>query len=105
MALRESEARYDQIARAMKVVPLEMDPESLRFTYVGRHAVKQFGHPIEAWSRDGFWLGLVHPDEKREVVERCRSAIQRGVNDDLNYRIRTARRGLHLGASLLESWW
>ena len=90
LALRESEERYGHIAEAMKIVPVEMDPSSQRFTYVGPQAVAQFGHPLESWSQEGFWLEVVHPDDKQEAVERWQSAIDTRVAQNLQYRIRTA---------------
>ena len=90
VALRESEERYGHIAEAMKFVPLEMDPQTLCFTYIGPQAVTHFGHPVRDWKQAGFWLGLVHPDDKQKVEDGCRSAIDHGRDRDLEYRIRTA---------------
>ena len=53
-ALRESEARFRNLVESTNVIPWEVDLSAWRFTYVGPHAERLTGYPVEDWYAENF---------------------------------------------------
>src|SRR5690606_27063958 len=53
------------------------DPELTRATFVSRQAMRILGHPEERFSEPGFFLSLVHPDDRERFVAAAREARER----------------------------
>jgi PAS domain S-box-containing protein len=79
------------------VIPIVYEAEALsgRFTLVSRSAEDLLGHPPEAWtSRDTFWIDLIHPDDREDVITRRRQNVVQRKEHELEYRALTAAGGI-----------
>ncbi|MFQ5694499.1 MAG: PAS domain S-box protein [Terriglobia bacterium] len=86
-----SEQRFRHLVHELDAIVWEVEPESLQFTFVSRHAEKILGYPLSRWvaERD-FWTGLVHPDDRGWAVSRRRDTLARGQDFELEYRVLAA---------------
>ncbi len=65
----------------------EIDLATLRFTFVSAQAADLLGYPVEAWCGRDFWQDHIHPDDRKRVVDCCRSCSEAGGSHDLEYRM------------------
>ncbi|HXV94057.1 MAG TPA: SpoIIE family protein phosphatase, partial [Pseudonocardia sp.] len=60
--------------------------DGLGFTFVSDRAEQVLGYPRSQWLEEGFWPGVVHPDDRDEVTA-CRARSTAAARDfDLTYR-------------------
>lgn len=63
------------------------DPDTLDFHYVSRGAERILGYPISRWlDHPGFWVSILHPEDRDGCVEFCRRQIQLGLDHEFRYR-------------------
>jgi len=87
MSAPPTTSRYRDLIQHLDAIAWEMDASELRFTFVSRGAEALLGHPPEAWLAPGFWQEhVVHPRDRRRVVERVRAAAASATDDELVYR-------------------
>jgi PAS domain S-box-containing protein len=90
IALQESESRYRALVESLNIVPWEVDIETFQFTYVAPQATDLLGYPVEDWYRDDFWSAHIHPEDRETAIASCIEAIERGGNNDFDYRMITS---------------
>jgi len=88
-ARQQSEQRFKDLVETTNVVPWEFDPETMRFTYIGPQAEEMFGHPLDAWYAENFWVDSIHPEDRDKAVKECQDAIAQGEDHELRYRVVT----------------
>jgi PAS domain S-box-containing protein len=71
-----SREQYRVLLESTQAIPWEMEPDSLRFSYVGPQAARVLGYPTEAWLEEGFLARRLHPDDLAGSL-----ATLRAVND------------------------
>jgi two-component system, cell cycle sensor histidine kinase and response regulator CckA len=77
-----------ELLGGLKVIVWEADAETLRFRFVSSHAEEILGYPIRNWLEESqFWADLIHPDDRDVTVAACKSAIARGEDHALEYRV------------------
>lgn len=86
-ALRESEERLRKLVETARVIPWETEPGTLRFSYVGPHAVEVLGYPVERWYEPDFWQNHMHPEDRRWAVDYCIEETQKGMGHEFEYRM------------------
>jgi two-component system cell cycle sensor histidine kinase/response regulator CckA len=60
---------------------------TLKFTYVSQGAERLFGYSLEQWlTRPAFWVDLLHPEDREQAVELCRTAVNECRDHDFEYR-------------------
>jgi two-component system, cell cycle sensor histidine kinase and response regulator CckA len=65
----------------------ELDPATSRFTYVSGLAEALLGYPVATWlSEPGFWERVLHPQDRMRTVQKCRDAVLRRRDLELEYR-------------------
>ncbi|NJP11776.1 MAG: PAS domain S-box protein [Leptolyngbyaceae cyanobacterium RU_5_1] len=65
----------------------ECNPETLQFTFVSRSAERILGYPVEQWqSKPGFWVHILHPDDRNWVVAFCQEETKQGRDHEFEYR-------------------
>ncbi len=89
-ALRDSEARFRELAETAGVIPWEARDGSTEFTYVGPQSRQLLGHPPSAWLEAGFWERHIHPDDRRLTPgQHAASSPPRGAYS-FEFRLRAA---------------
>lgn len=62
--------------------------DGVEFSFVSGRAEVLLGHPVARFLADpGFWLELIHPDDRAGVLERGREALAAGRDLDHEYRV------------------
>ncbi len=63
--LKESQLRYEYLARAIDGIVWEADPVTMRVTYVSPQAERILGYPVERWMAEPtFWENHLHPADR-----------------------------------------
>ncbi len=84
--LRESEERFRQIADNIQEVFWLEDSRSGAVLYVSRVFRDIWGRAeSDLYADPRLWIETMHPDDRPDVVERMRSAVERDIN--IEYRI------------------
>ncbi len=91
-AAQAAEARLREILGDVVGIIWESDDLSRRrYTFVSDGAESLLGFPASEWTdSDGFWVGLIDPADRDEVLDRAAGAIAAGSEHELEYRVRTA---------------
>ena len=64
-----------------------------RFTFVSNQAERLLGYPANRWINEaGFWLQLIHPEDRAHILEARAHALAAGCNYLIEYRMLTADR-------------
>jgi PAS domain S-box-containing protein len=85
--LRAREKRYRDLVESTRAVPWEADPQTLRTTYMAPQSFNLLGYPPDSWSREGFWVSRLHPDDSGSVVRAIGDAVTRGSDKEMEYRL------------------
>ncbi len=49
---------------------------------------EKFGYPLDEWMTDtDIWDRVIHPDDRSEILDRTRDAMQKGESIDFEYRV------------------
>jgi PAS domain S-box-containing protein len=86
-ALRESEERLRKLVENTRVIAWEAEPGTLRFSYVGPHAVEVLGYPVGRWYEPDFWVTHMHPEDRRWAVDYCIKETRKGKGHEFEYRM------------------
>lgn len=79
--------RYRGLIERLDAIFWEADVESFELTYVSPRAEVLLGYPMERWLHEpGFWVKILHPEDRERVVESCLRASQEGRDNDFEYR-------------------
>ncbi|MEW4567045.1 PAS domain S-box protein [Tautonia sp. JC769] len=84
--LRESEARFRQLAEAMPQIVWVTDREG-KVTYLSRHWEAYTGTSIEQGMGDR-WIDCVHPDDRPALLRTWHASIREGSPYRAEYRLR-----------------
>lgn len=79
-------ARFESLVQTMEGIVWEADPRSLQFSFVSRHAATLMGYPLTDWTRPGFWLAHVHPDDRARVAALRSENARSAEANELEYR-------------------
>lgn len=86
-----SARRLKDLMHNLDAIVYEADAATGRFSFVSEHAKTLLGYPARRWlSEPGFWEGLIHPEDRIRTVERRMSAIAKGRDHKLEYRVMAA---------------
>lgn len=86
--LRESEARFRQIARGVDAVFYVADTHEQRIHYVSPAFERLWKLDSSELYRDaGFWQNLIHPDDRAHVTEAYAAFLAGAPTYDVEYRI------------------
>ncbi|TKB64661.1 MAG: PAS domain S-box protein [Nitrospira sp.] len=87
-ALRLSEQRYASLLNSVAGIVWEMDPATLRFTFVSRQAEHLLGYPLQRWYDDpSFWPDHIHPEDREWVLAYCLKQTKLGLAHEADYRM------------------
>lgn len=84
--LAASEERYRRLLTDVRVVAWEADPATWRFTFVAGRAEDILGYPPEKWLEDGFWLSIIHPEDRERAANFCLHQTSLGIDHEFEHR-------------------
>ncbi|MCW8139526.1 MAG: PAS domain-containing protein, partial [Planctomycetota bacterium] len=85
--LERTRAQLARLIESVDGIVYEADPETLRFTFVSPQAERLLGFPVRRWLEEqDFWARSLHPEDREEVVRRCREHTARRESHTLEYR-------------------
>jgi two-component system cell cycle sensor histidine kinase/response regulator CckA len=61
-----------------------------RLPFIGPGIESLLGYPAHLWMTEGFWEGVIHPDERAAVSQRMRELLDDPMGGTLHYRAVTA---------------
>jgi PAS domain S-box-containing protein len=90
-ARKESEQRFQDLVQGLDAIVWEADAATLRFSFVSQRAQTVFGFPTDRWlDEPDFFSKRIHPEDRVKVMAKCRAALARGEDHELEYRALTA---------------
>src|SRR6266540_6600081 len=90
-ARKESEQRFQDLVQGLDAIVWEADAATLRFSFVSQRAQTLFGFPTDRWlDEPDFFVSRIHPEDRAKVMSKCRTALARGEDHELEYRALTA---------------
>jgi PAS domain S-box-containing protein len=90
-ARKESEQRFQDLVQGLDAIVWEADASTLRFSFVSQRAQTVFGFPTDRWlDEPDFFSKRIHPEDRVKVMSKCRAALARGEDHELEYRALTA---------------
>jgi PAS domain S-box-containing protein len=84
------ESYYHELIGSLDAIVWEADAETFQFTFVSPQAERILGYPPEAWTEDGFWMKILHPEDRDEAVETCLRGLREGCDSQFEYRVAAA---------------
>ncbi|MBI5900913.1 MAG: PAS domain S-box protein [Rhodocyclales bacterium] len=85
--LKASEHRFRDLVNTTDGIVWEADAESFVFTFVSQQAERLLGYTAEEWTRPGFWVEHMHPDDVGWAPEYCAECTSRIEPHKFEYRL------------------
>jgi phosphoserine phosphatase RsbU/P len=86
-----AEARLRELVQSLDAILWEVDPVTLRFTFVSQRAEDILGYPVKAWLEDpDFWSSIVDEVDKDRATETFQKAGHEQRDFSIEYRARAA---------------
>ncbi len=83
-----AERRFRDLVQNLDAIVWEANARTWRYTFVSRRAEKMLGYPLQKWLEEpDFWAMIVHPDDRDDVIERRRRAIEQARSMSSEYRV------------------
>ena len=88
---QQGRTRFVGLVEGLDGIVWEADPATLDITFVSHRAEDLLGYPMRRWlDEPGFWLTLIHPDDREAVLSVLRDRARTGRDVRLEYRMATA---------------
>lgn len=86
--LKYQEQQYRDLVEGIDAIVWEADPVTLKFTFVSPKAEQISGFTVSQWLNDpNFLANSIHRDESDKVISLLRTAIVKGKNCEIEYRM------------------
>lgn len=85
-ALAASESKYRQLVEGLNVVAWEGIAGTFDFAFVSGAAEAILGYTPSEWLAPGFWLRIIHPDDRDAAMSYCVNKTREGLDHDFEYR-------------------
>ncbi|GAB5440747.1 MAG: hypothetical protein Fues2KO_10960 [Fuerstiella sp.] len=83
--------RYRNLVNGLDAIVWEADAKTWEFKFVSQRAEEILGYRIEDWlGNPDFWPGIIHPDDRDSSITFCRSACDKCMDHDFEYRAITS---------------
>lgn len=69
--LKNERIRFRNLVDSVDGIVWEADAETFTFTYVSQQAERLLGFPVEEWTRPGFWIDHLHPEDRAWAPTFC----------------------------------
>jgi diguanylate cyclase (GGDEF)-like protein/PAS domain S-box-containing protein len=84
---RRLRQRYHELVDGLDAIVWEADPNTFVFSYVSHGAEQTLGYPIDDWTRPGFWVDHLHPEDREEAADLCRRETKAARDHEAEYRM------------------
>jgi len=82
-----AEQRFHDLVQSLDAIVWEADATTWQFTFVSQSAEALLGYPVERWlAEPAFWVNLVHPEDRAQVLSVYQAVIQEGGDHAFEYR-------------------
>ncbi len=85
-SLAASEQRFRDLVNTTDGIVWEADATTFQFTFVSEKAERLLGFSADDWTKPGFWVEHLHPDDLAWAPEFCASCTGRLEPHDFEYR-------------------
>lgn len=85
-ALTASQQRLRDMVNTTNGIVWEADARSFDLTFISKQAERLLGFPVEDLLQPGFWIGNIHPDDRRWVPGAYTSCTRSIAPHDFEYR-------------------
>lgn len=87
-----AEQRFRDLVNGLEhAIFWEADANTLQYSFVSQSSQMLLGYPSDNWlQQQDFWLNLIHPDERENIVQHRRQEIECGRDHEIVYRCITA---------------
>lgn len=82
----EAESRYHDLVHGVDAIVWEADLDYFQFSFVNRRAEAILGYPVARWREPGFWLSLIHPDDRDRSAELYQRATAERRDHEFEHR-------------------
>lgn len=90
------DARAATLLPEYQTIVWEADAGSLECTFISESAASILGYPREDWTgRAGFWVEMIHPEDRDEAIANCALCAGRGRGHNFAYRAFDAQGNVH----------
>jgi diguanylate cyclase (GGDEF)-like protein/PAS domain S-box-containing protein len=87
-----NEANFQSLAETLPVMIYMVEPRPPYRPIYFNPAFKSLGYPLSDWRRKaGFWVSVLHDEDRPWVLEKTAAAIASGLETDLEYRVVTRK--------------
>jgi PAS domain S-box-containing protein len=77
---------FRDLVDALDAIVWEGDPERRNAAFVSKRTEELLGYPAHLWHETDFWVRVIHPDDRAQVLARMRAFGNDGGRDTLEYR-------------------
>ncbi len=81
-----TDQRFLELIQGLDAIVWEADPRTWQFTFVSERAEDVLGYPVENWYEPGFWVSIIHPEDREKSANLCRTATDAGQDHEFEYR-------------------
>ncbi len=85
--IRASEQRFRDLVNTTEGIVWEADAETFVFTFVSDQAERLLGYPAAEWTKPGFWVAHMHPEDAAWAPEYCVACTGRLERHKFEYRL------------------
>lgn len=83
-----AETTFNELIESVEGIVWEVDPKTLRYTYVSKQAERLLGYPLRRWMEEPtFWQDHLHPEDAARATEECLGQTREMRNHELEYRM------------------
>ena len=86
-AVETKKDRFRKLIEGLNVVTYEFDLLSEKFIYISKMAEVILGYPSEMWTRKGFWIKHLHPQDKTWAPEFSKIQTRCKKDHEFEYRM------------------
>ncbi|MDI1310063.1 MAG: EAL domain-containing protein [Methylotenera sp.] len=84
--LQASQQQFRDLVDSTSGIVWEADAKTFSFTFISQEAERLLGFAVADWSRPGFWVEHLHPDDRSWAPEYCASCTGRAEAHNFEYR-------------------
>lgn len=89
-ALEQKTRHLQTLLNGIDAIVFEADAKTMNFMFVSAEATSLLGYPLSAWSRNGFWLEIIYPDDLNSTLTQLQKLYLPDSRCSMDYRVRSS---------------